>query len=104
MTKEEYVKKHLGGCSEGFADAEWARVQAGDRLDECPLAAAGLQLVKLSELPAFIIGHDGKCICTKDDRCMNVDRRDGCRCTLEELKRLSSEASRRRAWQSGGYD
>jgi hypothetical protein len=35
-------------------------------------------------------------------RCLNVDRCDGNRCTLEELKKLNAEARSRRAWQSGG--
>lgn len=102
MTKEEYIKKHLGGWGPEAAEHEYARVMAGNRYEECPLKAAGFRLVSLSDLPTVVIGADGKCICTKDQRCLNVDRHDGERCTLEDLQRLNSEAIRRRAWQSGG--
>lgn len=72
-----------------------------DKYDDCPLKDAGLFMVHLSELPAIIIGSDNKCICTKDQRCLDVDKRDGMRCTLDQLKQLSAEAVSRRARQSG---
>lgn len=67
-----------------------------------PLKTAGLRLEHLSELGAIVIGPDGCCICTRDDRCLNVDKCGPDRCTLEELQKLSLEAIRRRAYQSGG--
>ncbi len=102
MTKEEYVKKYLSGGSREWAEAEYARVMAGDHYDECPFKATGFSLQTFDELPPVIIGPDGKCVCTKDDRCLNVDRRDGNRCTLAELRLLNDQARARRAWQSGG--
>ncbi len=72
-----------------------------DRYKKCPLTEAGFKLIKLDELPPMIIGADGKCICTADQRCMDVDKRDGQRCTLWELERLSNQASARRSYQSG---
>ncbi len=72
-----------------------------DRYLECPLATAGFRLQTFSELPPLIIGADGKCICTHASHCMDVDKRDGNRCTLAQLRDLDSQAVRRRAWQSG---
>ncbi len=72
-----------------------------DRYDECPLAAAGFRLANFAELPSLIIGPDGKCICTKTVPCLDVDKRDGLRCTLEQLRRLDEVASARRGWQNG---
>lgn len=72
-----------------------------DKYKECPLKAAGFRLVDFVELPTMIIGPDGMCICTENDRCRDVDKRDGKRCTLEQLKSLDSVASARRGWQSG---
>lgn len=68
----------------------------------CPLKAAGFTLVELSDLPPVMIGPDGRCICTTEKRCLNVDKRDGLRCTLAQLQQLNREAINRRAWQSGG--
>lgn len=72
-----------------------------DKYKTCPLKEAGFRLETFSELPPMIIGPDGKCICTESDRCMDVDKRDGMRCTLKELQTLDHVARCRRAWQSG---
>ena len=72
-----------------------------DKYELCPLTAAGLALVTFAELPALVIGPDGKCICAKNQPCMDVDKRDGQRCTLEQLRQLDAAARRRRACQSG---
>ncbi len=72
-----------------------------DKYPTCPLDEAGFYIATFVELPTVIIGPDGKCICTIDQTCRNVDRRDGQRCTLAELKQLDREAISRRAWQSG---
>lgn len=72
-----------------------------EKYDECPLKAAGFTLHYFHELVAQAIGPDGRCVCTKDQRCQNPDKRGQERCTLEELKILDREAVARRAWQSG---
>ena len=101
LAREEYIKKYLSGWSPEAANREYDRIAAGDHYEECPFKATGFRLIHLRELGSFLIEPDGKCICTKDQRCRNVDRRDGNRCTLEELRKLDEEAQRRRAWQSG---
>jgi hypothetical protein len=75
--------------------------QATDKYPACPLKAAGFTLLHLSEIGTVAVGADGKCCCTTGQRCLDVDKRDGMRCTAAELKALSSAAVRRRAWQSG---
>lgn len=75
---------------------------ATDKYTECPLKAAGFKVEYFSELGTLVIGADGKCICTIDKRCMNVDKRDEQRCTVEQLRQLNREASYRRGYQSGG--
>ncbi len=75
-----------------------------DMYEKCPLTVAGFSLWPFRELGTVVIGSDGRCICTKEGKCINVDKRDGMRCSLAELKQLNNEASRRRAWQSGGED
>lgn len=72
-----------------------------DKYEKCPLKEAGMSLETFRELPAMIIGADGKCICTVGDRCIDVDKRDDMRCTLQQLRALNSQASSRRARQSG---
>lgn len=71
------------------------------KFHECPLALAGMRLETFTELPTMIIGLDGRCICTKSSRCIDVDKRDDDRCTLRHLRQLDSEAMSRRARQSG---
>ncbi len=61
------------------------------------------KLVRLQELPAFLIGPDGKCDCTSTDNCIDNHKRHKNRCTLKELEKLSSEAVSRRARQSGDW-
>ena len=61
------------------------------------------KLVKLQELPAVLIGPDGKCDCTSEDRCIDNHKMHKNRCTLKELEQLSSEACSRRARQSGDW-
>ncbi len=89
------------GWSRDAAEREAVIISKGDRYDDCPLEAAGFRLESFAELPTVVIGPDGKCICTKHNRCRDVDRRDGNRCTLEDLKRLDAQARDRRSWQSG---
>ncbi len=72
-----------------------------DKYETCPLAAAGFKLASFTELPTMVIGPDGKCICTVSDRCLDVDKRDGQRCTMEQLRSLDQQAISRRASQSG---
>ena len=72
-----------------------------DKYIECPLKVAGFKLEHFTELPSMVIGVDGKCICTVGKRCMDVDKHDEQRCTLEQLRQLDQQAMRRRAWQSG---
>lgn len=99
--KEEFIRKNCSGSSEAFAERFWAAVEAGDKYDECPFAKTGFKLLDLPELPTVVIGPDGKCVCTKEKRCLNVDRHDGNRCSVDDLRKLSNEASSRRAYQSG---
>lgn len=101
LTKEEYIKKYLSGWSPEAAGLEYERVMVGDRFDACPLGEMGFRLIHFSELPTVVVGPDDKCICTKDRRCLNVDRRDGNRCTLRELQQLNTDAMNRRARQAG---
>lgn len=101
-TKQQIVELlQKQGRSLAAAERESEAIIAGDRFDECPLMAAGFRLEGFVELPTIVIGPDDKCICTKTGRCLNVDRRDGCRCTLTELRLLDSQAISRRARQSG---
>ncbi len=72
-----------------------------EKYKECPFKATGFKLIELPELPPIIIGADDMCICVEGDTCMDVDKRDGLRCSLNHLKKLSREAVSRRAWQSG---
>jgi hypothetical protein len=72
-----------------------------DGYERCPLTAAGFTLYHFSELGTVVIGPDNRCVCTKESRCRNVDRRDGQRCTVNDLKQLDREASARRGRQSG---
>lgn len=89
------------GWQEPALSREVEAILSGDRFNECPLEDAGFRLEKFSELGTVVIGVDGKCICTVEDRCLNVDKRDGLRCTLAQLRQLNSEAESHRAWQSG---
>lgn len=59
------------------------------------------KLVHFQELRSILIGPDGKCDCCTNDHCLNSHKMHKNRCTLEELKKLDSEASSRRAYQSG---
>jgi hypothetical protein len=72
-----------------------------DKYERCPLASAGFSLHTFTELPALVIGPDGRCICTADRPCLDPDRRDGKRCTLEQLRQLDLHAAARRGWQYG---
>jgi hypothetical protein len=72
-----------------------------EKYKECPFKATGFKLIDLPELPPMIIGADDMCICVEGSHCMDVDKRDGLRCSLKQLKQLSDDAVRRRAWQSG---
>jgi hypothetical protein len=74
-----------------------------DKYEECPLKTAGFKLETFLILPPMIIGSDGKCICTVKDQCLNVDKTNQQRCTLQELQKLDAEACNRRAWQSGDW-
>ncbi|MGH7175124.1 MAG: hypothetical protein ACREGR_02060 [Minisyncoccia bacterium] len=98
----EEILHRLSGWYDPALSREVEVVLNGDRYNECPLKAAGFTLERFSELGAIIIGPDGKCICTYKNGCMNVDKRDGMRCTRQQLEQLNCEAGRRRAWQSGG--
>jgi hypothetical protein len=71
--------------------------------DRYPEKPHQFKLVKLQELPAFLIGPDGKCDCTSTDNCIDNHKRHKNRCTLKELEKLSSEAVSRRARQSGDW-
>jgi hypothetical protein len=75
-----------------------------EKYDECPFYKTGFKMVSFDILPSTIIGPDGRCICTKDKACLNVDKRSGERCTEAELDRLDREAVSRRNYQSGYYD
>lgn len=72
-----------------------------DKYEVCPFKAAGFRLLCLDELPAIVIGTDGKCVCTEASRCLDVDKRDGLRCTEEQLRQLNRVAMGRRAYQGG---
>lgn len=61
------------------------------------------KLVHFQELRSILIGPDGKCDCTSEDKCINRHKTHKNRCTLKELDQLDSEASSRRAYQSGDY-
>lgn len=71
--------------------------------DRYPEKPHEFKLTKLHELPAVLIGPDGKCDCSVNDRCINPHKTHKNRCTLKELEQLSREAIARRAWQSGDW-
>lgn len=95
------VMASLGGWQEPALSREVDAVLNGDRFNKCPLETTGFTLNHFRELGTVVIGADNKCICTIKDRCLDVDKRDGMRCTRQHLEQLNCEAGRRRAWQSG---
>lgn len=66
-------------------------LEISDKYLQCPLKQAGLTLIRFSELGPQILGQDDKCICTVDKKCINPDKKDNKRCTLEELEKLNTE-------------
>ncbi len=100
-TKEKILEM-LGNWGEPARSRELQVIMDGDRYDECPFKATGFRLVKLSGLGSIILGPDEKCVCTTGSKCLDIDKRDGMRCSLKQLEKLSDEAVMRRAWQSGG--
>jgi hypothetical protein len=72
-----------------------------EKYNQNPLQELGFALVHFQELPSTVFGPDGHCICTKNQACLNVDKRCGNRCSLTELLKLDREAAMRRSYQSG---
>ncbi len=101
ITRED-IALMLSGWHESARTREVEAVMAGDRYDDDPLKAAGFRLRRFDSLGTVVLGPDGKCICTKLRRCLNVDRRDGNRCSESDLEKLNDEAYHRRAYQCGG--
>lgn len=85
----QHCKREIcdGSCKEKYTD--------------CPFKGTGFTLEYFKILPSMIIGSDGRCICTVDKKCVNVDKSDNNRCTLAELRLLDQQAMTRYAWQSG---
>jgi hypothetical protein len=100
---EDLIKSELKarGWTEPALSRELQSRLQGDRYEVCPLQVLGFRIRSYQELGEVIFGSDGKCICTKTIGCRNVDRRDGNRCTENELDRLNYEAICRRIYQSG---
>ncbi len=93
----EEVLRRLGGWQEPALSREVEAVLNGDRYNECPLEVAGFTLARYDELGTAVIGPDGKCICTFRKGCLDVDKRDGMRCTRQQLEQLNYDAVIRRA-------
>lgn len=58
----------------------------------------GYSVATFRELQPMLIGPDKACCCTTQDKCVDVDKRDGKRCTLHHLQVLDRVAMNRRGW------